>query len=371
MSPTGSSDHAQPLLSPVGEPTRFATSCATWKQPAAFAVVALLSAMLSAVAVGWYKTGECMQPDHVPSPEPAPAPDTSTVATLRPHIGVLVQPAYGEYQLGGDMFLPGSVVNWVRGAGAQVIPVPYDANQTHLRAVFDTLTGLLLPPGAAGPVQLTGRYVESARFLFQLALERNRNGSSFPLFGICWGYELMTIFAARDLDPVTDPVLTRTDAVNLTLALDVQHPAASTSRIFRSLSKESFALITGSTPIAENMHEWGVQPSLYTKSTQLSSTLQILTTNQDRNGKTFVSVRFQFYRQRAVLRVAVDNCSFACSSAGSVSDTNSLHVASLVLFRPLRGATAFRFSGLLGIPNVQAGNGVKSRLFHMDRRPHA
>eukprot|EP01043_Picozoa_sp_COSAG02_P057934 COSAG02_NODE_7122_length_3171_cov_26.451823_3_plen_374_part_00 len=276
------------LHDPVSASPKTPFTTVVWSRAVTIVVgVAVLSAVLTGIAVDRYKTAECAHSRSVAPPHVAPPHVVPISRNVRPQIGVLVQPTYGEYKRGGHMFLPGSVVNWVRGAGAQVIPVPYDANQTHLRAIFNTLSGLFFPPGAAGPVQLTGRYVDAAKFLFQLALDRNNNGSHFPLFGVCWGYELLTIFAARDLESTT--ILTPTDAFNLTIALDLQL-AASKSRLFQSLSEESYSLIASTVPIAENMHTLGVRPDVYTKSKQLGSTLQVLTTSEDRKGSIFVSV---------------------------------------------------------------------------------
>jgi gamma-glutamyl hydrolase len=248
------------------------------------------AALLAAACVAVLFAGlRSRPPQALPQVRPH-APRSGLLPNARPKIGVMTQPAYGDYARGGDMFLAGSVVNWVRAAGAQVVPVPYTANQTHLRRVFDTLSGLFLPPGPAGAhIAVNERYFGATRFLFQLGLERNRNGSHFPVFGVCWGYELMTEFSTSTTD-TSGAVLTPTDAFNLTLPLRLQHPAAGDSRLLKYLTDESYDLLAdGFTAIAENMHMLGVNPQLYQELQGLRDTFVILSTNRDRQGVPFVS----------------------------------------------------------------------------------
>ena len=69
--------------------------------------------------------------------------------------------------------------------------------------LFLSLNGLLLPGGSAS---LTGGggYAEVGGLFYDLAKEANDAGDSFPIWGTCNGFELLTVLSSKDHSRLTD-----------------------------------------------------------------------------------------------------------------------------------------------------------------------
>eukprot|EP00164_Ancoracysta_twista_P000843 GFYU01001111.1.p2 GENE.GFYU01001111.1~~GFYU01001111.1.p2 ORF type:complete len:160 (-),score=28.95 GFYU01001111.1:1036-1515(-) len=103
---------------------------------------------------------------------------SSSCHTDRPVIGVLAQPAASADaellmgQLGGikgsePTYIAGSYVKWVEGAGARVLPIPWDVEEDELMGYFRNINGLLFTGGGA---DINGtRFSDSAMFLLRQA----------------------------------------------------------------------------------------------------------------------------------------------------------------------------------------------------------
>ena len=69
--------------------------------------------------------------------------------------------------------------------------------------LFSSLNGLLLPGGSA-PLTGAGGYAEVGELLYDLAKEANDAGDSFPIWGTCNGFELLTVLSSKDHSRLTD-----------------------------------------------------------------------------------------------------------------------------------------------------------------------
>jgi gamma-glutamyl hydrolase len=92
----------------------------------------------------------------------------------------------------------------------------------------------------------------------------------------------MAIMASGD-----DSILTEFQAENLTLALDFSSAAAH-SRLYGSMEKRIVDIFRNQA-VAQNLHQLGLAPDLYAHNERFRSTWDILSTNEDRRGWTFVS----------------------------------------------------------------------------------
>ena len=77
------------------------------------------------------------------------------------------------------------------------------------------------------------------------------------------------------------------NSLNLPLALDLT-PEARSSYMFSSVPASAIETLT-TTNSSYNDHSRGCMPAVFASSAQLSSTLTVLSTNTDRNGRPFVS----------------------------------------------------------------------------------
>ena len=187
-----------------------------------------------------------------------------------------------------------SYVKWVESAGARAVPVPYDASDATVEAIFHSANGLLLPGGG---VPLS----DAAKKFLTLARDANAGGADyFPVWGTCLGFEWLLQFEAG-----TDKILDEGfDSENLTLALDFSDYGAQSSRVFTSNSTGfgagaahtgyDVAAVRGifadkGNPVTMNNHGSGLEPRHLAANAKLAAFYKITATNLDRKGRAFVS----------------------------------------------------------------------------------
>ena len=76
-------------------------------------------------------------------------------------------------------------------------------------------------------------------------------------------------------------------AIDISLPLDFTN-AAPTSRMFSGMSENLYKAV-GSEPITYNHHKCGVSPEIYSKEKSLNNFFKILSLNDGKDGKTFIS----------------------------------------------------------------------------------
>lgn len=195
--------------------------------------------------------------------------------TTSPIIGVFAQPLtrHGEY-------LAASYVKWIESAGGRVVPLPYNADAKYYRTMLDQLNGVLFPGGASD-------LSHGAQLVYDLVLEYNQNGTHFPLWGTCLGFEWILDLTAKSTSALNQGL----DAMNLTLPLEFSMDR-STLRNQSSLfheAPEAVLDILSDKPVTMNNHVQGIWLEHFQTNERLSSFYEVLSTNEDRLNRTFVS----------------------------------------------------------------------------------
>ncbi|ELR13725.1 gammaglutamyl hydrolase, putative [Acanthamoeba castellanii str. Neff] len=235
------------------------------------------------------------------------------VHNARPIVGVMAQPTYADpqYKGLGRTYLAAAYVKWLESAGARVVAVQYDLPEPQLVRLLQSINGVVFP---GGELDIPGsHYQNTSQFIYNWAIKvrfhsfssssiaiaqrtdvtsasgrpQNEAGNYFPLWGTCQGFEQMAIMASGD-----DSILTEFQAENLTLALDFSSAAAH-SRLYGSMEKRIVDIFRNQA-VAQNLHQLGLAPDLYaltvgTDNERFRSTWDILSTNEDRRGWTFIS----------------------------------------------------------------------------------
>eukprot|EP01132_Coremiostelium_polycephalum_P001921 gene1921-2356_t len=198
----------------------------------------------------------------------------------RPIIGILSQPTNGGMQTYGAQYIAASYVKFVESGGARVVPILYDSPTSTIIEIFNSINGLLLPGGGVDfdtePV-----YVNTMELLFNLAIKANNAGDYFPIWGTCMGFQELSILASGNYN-----LLTQFNSQNYTVPLNFTTEAYS-SKMFSMATPEIMNSLA-TLPITMNNHNWGVSPQDFVTS-KLTNFYTILSYNNDRNGKTFVS----------------------------------------------------------------------------------
>jgi gamma-glutamyl hydrolase len=109
-----------------------------------------------------------------------------------PVIGILTQP-WGSDPL--PAYIAASYVKYLESAGAQVIPLFYDAPLEETTTLFGQINGLqvfllsrdlmcsgVLFTGGGTDISLNSTFMITAQHIYNLALEANNKGDYFPLW---------------------------------------------------------------------------------------------------------------------------------------------------------------------------------------------
>lgn len=102
-------------------------------------------------------------------------------------------------------YFPSSYVKFLEAAGAQVVPVQWDTPFDQLDDLLGHLNGILLPGGnirVGNNTDPTPIYL-AMKHIVEYALNQNRNGNFYPIWGTCMGLELITRIIANNISIFT------------------------------------------------------------------------------------------------------------------------------------------------------------------------
>jgi gamma-glutamyl hydrolase len=213
---------------------------------------------------------------------------------LRPVIGVFSQETNtvtGSSTIDPDVkaelssyryLIPASYVEWIDQAGGRVLPILLDQPQSYYEEVFAKTNGILFPGGNQG-IDPTDIYTVEGEILWNLAKQANDNGSHYPIWGTCLGFEELSVLETLDANVISLNVV----AVNLPLALEFT-PGARNSRLFKSFSPKLLRALQ-TQAITFNSHEHGLLFSEYESNPALNMFFRVLSTNEAPAGQVFVS----------------------------------------------------------------------------------
>jgi gamma-glutamyl hydrolase len=206
---------------------------------------------------------------------------------LSPTIGVLTIPSDfddiappTEYSYIADAY-----IKWIESAGARVVPIAFDLDHQTIRQLVDSVNGLLLPGG--GPELWNEDWSithlqETANYLVQLAKEVNDNGTYFPVWGTCLGFEMLTIAIANDSRVMGN--------FNDTYQLHNQTVLAASngSKLFKNMPKNLFEWNAHDATMYFN-HHYGVGVDTFHNNKNLNDFYRLMTYSYDMDGASFVS----------------------------------------------------------------------------------
>ncbi|XP_053268705.1 gamma-glutamyl hydrolase [Pleuronectes platessa] len=192
----------------------------------------------------------------------------------RPVVGVLAQEVYSSQ----SSYIAASYVKFLEAAGARVVPVMINQTLEEYQTLFNSINGILYPGG--GVSIISSGYERAAKIFYDLAIEANKRGDYFPVWGTCLGFEqLMYLTSGKSL-------LTHTDTSGVSLPLDFTNETTD-SRMFKGFPVDLMKDLA-SEPLTENSHTWSLASLTYNTNEDLKTFYKVLSTNTD--GETqFVS----------------------------------------------------------------------------------
>jgi len=180
---------------------------------------------------------------------------------------------------------------WLEGSGAQVVPIPYDLEQSKIDELLSSINGVLFTGGEVPLREPGNSYVATARYIFDKVIDINRAGEHFPLWGTCMGLQLLSVLAGGP-EVLEFGKFQGVEGVNLRLNFSkqaMQSPVFATCGSPGLVSRKIYKILASSN-VATNYHHDGVDPQTFVNNKGLSSLFNVLATNVDAAGQPFVSM---------------------------------------------------------------------------------
>lgn len=206
----------------------------------------------------------------------------------RPIIGILTIPSTADpkYPPSEYSYFGASYVKFIESAGARVIPIHYDQDFDSLKKQFLQINGLLFPGGGSNlfidesKMEGFANVTLASKYLIELAIEANKNGDYFPVWGTCLGLEMIVMDIAEDSQSL-DTFNSENHHTNLVFVND-------NSRVFQNLPEtlKSYAMLHKP---GFFYHKYGKQYDRFLENSRLNSFFKVNTVSQDLDGVWFVS----------------------------------------------------------------------------------
>uniref|UniRef100_A0A3Q2E2Y6 folate gamma-glutamyl hydrolase n=1 Tax=Cyprinodon variegatus TaxID=28743 RepID=A0A3Q2E2Y6_CYPVA len=172
--------------------------------------------------------------------------DISCLTSSSPK-GVLAQEVFSP-KPNQTAYIAASYVKFLEAAGARVVPVMINMTMEEYKTLFSSINGVLYPGG--GVSIISSGYQRAAKAFYDLAIEANKQGDYFPVWGTCLGFEqLMYLTSGKSLLSFTN---TSGIALPLNFTEDVKG-----SRMFKAFPPELMRALS-SEPLTENSHHWSL-----------------------------------------------------------------------------------------------------------------
>ncbi len=163
-----------------------------------------------------------------------------------------------------------------------MVPLRFNMSDAEIAYFATRLNGVLFTGGEL-VLDFTSTFVLTAQKWFMIA---SRPNSQLFLWGTCQGFQLLNVLASKSPAVMC---LNCYDAEDISWPLNFTSSAPSS--IFGSLSVSSYRAFA-SAAITMNFHHDGVEPKQYARGApfpQLAQFFDLLSTNVDRKGRSFVS----------------------------------------------------------------------------------
>uniref|UniRef100_A0A1B6KSW3 folate gamma-glutamyl hydrolase n=1 Tax=Graphocephala atropunctata TaxID=36148 RepID=A0A1B6KSW3_9HEMI len=216
----------------------------------------------------------------------APVNQSESKGTDRPIIGVLSQELGAEAKSkypGKTSFIPASYVKAIEASGARVVPIFINRTQYHYECIMSSINGVVFPGGGVNFENPNG-FAAAGRIIMDIAEKLQDSGVSFPILGVCQGYQLLMYLASNSI--AEKDILVDCDTTNIALPLDFK-PGFQQSQLYRYASQEILEILK-TLPVTSNHHALCVTESML-RSHGLDNSWRVLSTNKDDHGLEFIS----------------------------------------------------------------------------------
>jgi gamma-glutamyl hydrolase len=190
-------------------------------------------------------------------------------------------------------YLPSGYVKWLEQSGAKVVPIPFNWSTRKINNALSQVNGVLFPGGSVDrdTHENFKKYVTCFKQIFNYAVSENNNGSTFPLWGTCLGFEFLNLMI-YDIDTI----VTNYVVGNKSLILNIvsgRHQNVKFNLKSNSKLPGKVKLIKNAT-IYMN-HTYGILTDKKTMEI-LKPYIHVISTNKDKNNKKYIStIKYKKY----------------------------------------------------------------------------
>jgi len=173
--------------------------------------------------------------------------------------------------------IPASYVKWIESAGGRVVPLPFIMTEAQVKEKLDQLNGVLFTGGL-------GHRTDNFSFVLNYAIELNKKGDYFPVWGTCLGSEWI-LEVVGELKSLAKQF----DSENIPLPLHFTDYGRESCRIFKSAPKELMKIYAHEN-VAFNHHQSVIKPTTFHDNHHIANFFHVISTSKDRVGVEFVSM---------------------------------------------------------------------------------
>ena len=217
----------------------------------------------------------------------------------RPIIGILTQEM--DFEERGwpknATSISAAYIKFIESVGGRVIPIHFTHTFEHVENIMNSINGILF---TGGDLNLTDPgtgefhpYTKLANFILNKAIEMNKNGNVFPLWGTWQGHQLMMLLGSQN-----SKIIQPTPRWYFPDNLKLNKTNLMTSELFRNFST-SFIDKLETMELTYNIHNYGIHLDDFYKEKELSSMFKVIATNIDDNGIEYLSIteayKYPFY----------------------------------------------------------------------------
>lgn len=87
-------------------------------------------------------------------------------------------------------YIAASYIKYVQMSGAQVVPIFAYSNRSYFDDLLPRINGVLFPGGDTD-INIKTKWTQNADYIFKYAMEQNKKGNVFPIWGTCLGMQLL------------------------------------------------------------------------------------------------------------------------------------------------------------------------------------
>jgi len=98
-------------------------------------------------------------------------------------------------------------VNFIEKGGGRVVPISYKWSKSEIKEVMSKINGILFSGGDTelrifedGIAVEKTAFLEKSKIVYDAAIEMNKKGIYFPVWGTCLGFEIMVLLDSKDLN---------------------------------------------------------------------------------------------------------------------------------------------------------------------------